>query len=281
VPGLGPSRFRRLLDAVGSALAALDAGAAAIAEATGLPESALLQAPGVVSGLEEVEQQLASLDDEGVQALIWHDETYPTRLLDTSSPPPVLWWRSSGPSTQPEAAVAIIGSREVPDVALAEAFRIGRGLAEVGVVVVSGMAAGIDATAHEAALACGGPTVGVCGCGIALALARGRGGLAGRIAEQGALCSELAPSAPLSTGTLFARNRIISGLVDAVIVVETRPEGGAVHAAKCALQEGRPVLAVDWPDSRAGGNHDLLTAGARPFEPGADPLSAFAEAIED
>ncbi len=281
VPGLGPSRFRRLIEAFGTPLSALAAGLEAIARETDLSLSALSQVEDLPGRLEAVEQELASLDDEGVQALTWRDESYPTRLLATTSPPPVLWWRSRGPSTQPDAAVAIIGSREVPEPALAEASRIGQALAEAGVVVISGMAAGVDAAAHEAALGCSGPTVGVCGCGIVTALTRGRDGLAARVAEHGALCSELAPTAPLSPKMLFARNRIIAGLADAVIVIEARAEGGAVHTANCALQEGRPVLAVSWPEPGAGGNRELLGAGAKPLEPGADPLSAFVEAIED
>jgi DNA processing protein len=231
--------------------------------------------------LEEIEHELASLDEMGVRAFIWRDEAYPARLLATSSPPPVLWWKSDQVATQPEAAAAIVGSREVREGALAEAHRVGQALAEAGVTVVSGLAAGIDAAAHEGALACGGPTVGVCGCGIVTALTRGRDGLAGRAAERGAICSELSPTAPLSPKMLFARNRIIAGLVDAVIVVEARAEGGAVHTANCARQEGRPVLVVDWPGGEsAAGNRQLLRGGATPVPPGADPLSAFTEALE-
>lgn len=281
VPGLGPSRFRRLVEAFGSPLSALNAGAAAIAREADLSPSALSQLRGLAKRLEEVEQEIASLDEEGVQALTWHDEAYPARLLATTSPPPVLWWKSHASTTQPEAAVAVVGSRETSEAGLAEAYRIGGALAEAGVTVVSGLAAGIDAAAHEAALDCRGPTVGVCGCGIMTALTRGRGGLASAVAERGSICSELAPTAPLSPKMLFARNRIIAGLADAVIVVEARAEGGAVQTANCALQEGRPVLVVDWPESPAGGNKQLLGAGTIPLPPGADPLVAFAEAIED
>jgi DNA processing protein len=281
VPGLGPSRFRKLLEAYGNPTSALKAGPEALAREVALPASALSEIRGLAGRLEQVERELASLDEEGVQALTWQDEAYPARLLATSSPPPVLWWKSLRCSTQPEAAVAIVGSREVTEQALLEAYRIGQALADAGVSVVSGMAAGVDAAAHEGALAGLGPTVGVCGCGIVTALTRGRDGLAGRMAERGAICSELAPTAPLSPKMLFARNRIIAGLADAVIVVEARPEGGAMHTANCAREEGRPVLAVDWPDpAAASGCRNLVRGGAIPLEPGADPVAAFAEAIE-
>lgn len=281
VPGLGPARFRRLVEAFGSPLGALEAGPAAIAAEAELNGSALLLIEAIGGRLEEVEQQLASLDEMGVRALTWPDGAYPSRLLATSSPPPVLWWRSDHVATQPEAAAAIVGSREVAEEALGEAYRVGQALAEAGVTVVSGLAAGIDAAAHEGALACGGPTIGVCGCGIVTALTRGREGLAGRTAERGAICSELSPTAPLSPKMLFARNRIIAGLADAVIVIEARAEGGAMHTANCARQEGRPVLVVDWPGGEsAAGNRQLLRGGALPLSPGADPLSAFTEALE-
>ncbi len=281
VPGLGPARFRRLLDAFGSPLAALDAGRAAIAKETDLSPSDLSHIRGIAKRLEQIEQELASLDGDGVQALIWRDDAYPARLLATSSPPPVLWWKSLASSTQPEASVAVVGSREASEQALAEAYRIGQAFGEAGITVVSGMAAGIDAAAHQGALDAGGPTVGVCGCGIVTALTRGHGGLASTLAEHGAICSELAPTAPLSPKMLLARDRIIAGLADAVIVVEARPHGGAVHTANRALQETRPVLVADWPEPCLGGNRHLLAGGAISFAPGDDPVSAFAEAIED
>lgn len=281
IPGLGPARFRRLMEAFGSPLSALTAGPAAIVEATGLASSAVSEVEGLLARLEAIGEELASLDEAGVQVLTWHDEAYPARLLATSSPPPVLWWKSERAPNQPEAAAAVVGSREASEEALTEAHRLGHALAGAGVSVISGLAAGIDAAAHEGALASGGPTVGVCGCGIATAMVSGRGGLASRVAELGAICSELAPSAPLSPKMLFARNRIIAGLADAVIVVEARAEGGAVHTANCARQEGRPVLVVDWPTvGCSAGNGRLLAQGAMALAPGADPLCAFTEALE-
>jgi DNA processing protein len=113
----------------------------------------------------------------------------------------------------------------------------------------------------------------VCGCGIATALSRGTG-LAGRVAEAGAICSELSPSAPLLPQSLFARDRIIAGLSDAVIVVEARADGGAVHTARFALQEDRPVFVVDWPDMPSG-NRQLLAEGARRLDSLDDLLAAI------
>jgi DNA processing protein len=209
-----------------------------------------------------VEADLLALDEQGVRPLTWPDADYPRRLGAVASAPPVLWWAGSiDPNASP--AVAVVGSREVSDESIAWARAAGTQLGGSGVAVISGLAAGIDAAAHEGALDAAGPTVGVCGCGILTALTRGRGGLAGRVAEAGALCSELSPAAPLLPASLFARDRIIAGLADAVIVVEARPDGGAVHTAKFALQMGRPVHVVDWPGRQPPGNTQLLAEGAR------------------
>ncbi len=282
VSGLGPVRFRSLVDTFGSPVAALDAGPDAIAATITIPDSAREELAGMAARLEGIEAELLSLEEQGVSALTWEDAEYPARLLATSSPPPVLWWRSERCSSQSEAAAAVVGSREISDRGREEAYAIGFALAEAGVAVVSGLATGIDAAAHEGALDSGGPTLGVCGCGILTALVRGRGGLAQRVAEGGGLCSELTPTAPLVPKTLFARDRIIAGLADAVIVVEARAEGGAVHTAKCARQAGRPVLAVAWEqDHPAPGNRQLLRGGAKALEPGADVAAALEELIRD
>ncbi len=182
---------------------------------------------------------MLALDEQGVCPLIWTDADYPQRLSAISSAPPVLWWTGSvDPNASP--TVAVVGSREVSEESVAWARAAGAQLGEAGVAVISGLAAGIDAAAHEGALDAAGPTVGVCGCGILTALSKGIGGLAGRVAEAGALCSELSPAAPLLPASLFARDRIIAGLADAVVVVEARPDGGAVHTARFALQMGPP-----------------------------------------
>lgn len=278
VPGLGPARFRRLLEVFGSPLLALDAGPEALCEQLDLPESAGEQLGKVAASLEQAQEELLSLSEQGIMVYTWQDDDYPARLLTTSSPPPVLWWRSDQ-STNPEMTVAIIGSREVSDRGLAEARSIAHSLAEKEITIVSGLAAGIDAAAHEAALACGGPTLGVLGCGLVTALTRGGDGLAGRVAEKGSLCSQFAPAAPLSPKLLFARDRTIAGLSDVIIVVEARAEGGAVHTAKCALEENRPVLAVAWPEDELGGGRQLLALGAKPLSPGEDVVRIVTDLV--
>jgi len=281
VSGMGPARFRQVLEAFGSALEALEAGPDEVRERAGIPESVIEQWGEAAGQIEVVQEGLASLDEQGVRALIWDDEDYPARLLATSSPPPVLWWTGDAALNPPARAAAVVGSREVSEGGCEAARAAGAALAGAGIVVVSGLAAGIDGAAHEGALEAGGPTVGVCGCGLSTALVGGRGGLAAQVAEGGGLCSELSPTAPMLTQTLFARDRIIAGLACAVIVVEARAEGGAVHTANCALKEGRPVLAIEWPAGHpAGGNRQLLAEGARALQPGEDIVAAFESAAE-
>jgi DNA processing protein len=277
VSGLGPVRFRRLLEEFGSALAALEAGPDEILARADLPESLASQLAEVPSHLEEMEADLLALDEQGLRPLIWPDPDYPSRLLSTSSAPPVLWWFGRIDLNR-TPGMAVIGSRQASEEGLAWARAAAAKLVEAGLVVISGLAAGIDAAAHEATLEANGLTVGVCGCGLLTALNQGQGGLAGQVAEAGALCSELSPTAPLLPQALFARDRIIAGLAQAVIVIEARPEGGAVHTAKCALQEGRKVFAVKWPqDHPSRGTADLLAQGARPLASPDDVLSVGQE----
>lgn len=279
VSGLGPARFRRVVEAFGDPLEALEAGPAAVGERVSLPEHVLPGLAEAAARLERTEAELAALEEGGVRCLTWDDTDYPGRLLTSEAAPPVLWWAgAAGPDCLATAA-AVVGSRAVSQAALSEAGAIAASLAARGIAVVSGLAEGVDAAAHRGALDSQGPTVGVCGCGLMTAL-NGRG-LGAEVAEGGAICSELAPTTPLLPRALFARDRIIAGLAAAVIVAAARPEGGAVHTAKCALAQGRPVFAVEWPrGSGPAGNRALLAAGARPLGPGEDVRPALADAMQ-
>ncbi len=263
ITGLGPARFKRLLAEFGTALEALERDPEEVCQAAGLPESCAEEVGGLPRQLERVSEELASLDEAGVYPLLWSDAEYPARLLATTSPPPVLWW--TGEADLNGQAVAVIGSREVSEAAGGLAGEMAEELVRAGVLVVSGLAAGIDAAAHLGAMAGEGETVGVCGCGLGVALSKGTEGLAGRVARSGGLCSELSPAAPLRPAHLFARDRIIAGLAQAVVVVAARGRGGAVHTAESALREGRPVFAVEWAQERWEGNGELLAAGASPL----------------
>lgn len=266
VSGFGPTRFRALLEAFVSPLAALEAGVEEMCARLDLGETMAERIAEAARRLEQTELALLSLEDAGISTLLWPDLDYPTRLLATTSPPPVLWRTGPADLNFPGGAVAIVGSREVSEEVLTLTRRWARQLAEAGVTVISGLAAGVDAAAHEGALEAGGPTFGVCGCGLLTAFASSD--LPARVSEAGGLCSELSPQAPRLPQSLFARNRIIAGLAESVLVISSRADGGAVHTARTALREGRAVFAVNWERDELGGNRQLLSEGAEMLSPG-------------
>jgi len=182
---------------------------------------------------------------------------YPSRLLRLSNAPAVLWVRGCVPEDGVRA-IAVVGARAASGAACARARGLATELASKGTVVVSGGAFGIDAAAHEGALAAdAAPTFAVFGCGVDVTYPDRHGPLFARIAATGGLLSEYAPGTPPRAGQFPARNRIIAALGDAVIVVEAAYRSGALITASLARSLGRPVLAV--PGS--GGTDRLLQLG--------------------
>jgi len=209
----------------------------------------------------------ANASTAGLRGLFWSDPDYPPMLSAIVDPPPVLWVRGDAAALLPPA-VAIVGSRAGSPYALAVAEKLAADLAERGVVVVSGLARGVDAAAHRGALSANGVTVAVLGCGADLVYPAEHRALAREIALSGAVVSELAPrTAPLP---MFfpQRNRIISGLSRAIVVVEAGEKSGSLITARCALEQGRDVLAVPGNvlNGRNRGGHALIRDGAKIVE---------------
>jgi DNA processing protein len=205
--------------------------------------------------------------------LAWFDPAYPSWLREIVDPPVVLWVKGDV-TCLGRPAVAIVGSRRATPAGLAVATRLGRELGEAGLVVVSGMARGIDAAAHAGSLEAGGPTVAVLGSGVDVTYPPEHRTLADRICANGALASEF-PSGTQPLARHFPmRNRIISGLARAVVVVEASQKSGSLITARLALEQGRDVLAV--PGSIASGRyrgcHALIKDGARLVETVEDVL---------
>ena len=260
-PGIGGATARKLVERFGSVEAAFDA-----------PDEELLQIPrltaAIVEGLravslEALEYELTSMDDEGVSVLTWDDDDYPANLRRASDSPPLLFVRG-GLSAADENAVAIVGTREAatPSAALAET--LARGLAERGLTVVSGLALGIDTAAHLGALqAEGGRTLAVLGSGLRVIHPRENASLAEDIVNHGALLSEFHPGTPPSGPNLMARDRVVSGLSQAVIVVEAGLKSGSMDTAAKARHQGRLVFAV--PGSP--GTDELISSGAIALDP--------------
>ena len=198
---------------------------------------------------------------EGFRAVTYSEEAYPSHLKLAPDPPPALF---VGGDLGGGATVALVGSRRATRSGLETAAVLGRALAARGVRVVSGLAAGVDAAAHEGAIEAGGRTVGVLGCGIDVVYPRENRELFRRVGEEGALVSEYyLGEAPLAW-RFPARNRIIAGLSDAVVVVEAPEKSGALITARHAIDAGRDVWAVPGPRGapECRGSNRLLADGA-------------------
>ncbi len=202
-----------------------------------------------------------SLAKTGVAVITLADAGYPERLKEIPAPPPALFAHGRIPEA---TAVAVVGSREASATGLETARVLGRALGERGVCVASGLALGVDAAAHAGALEAGGPTVGVLGCGVDVVYPRSNGRLFERVKKNGAIVSEYyLGEAPLAW-RFPARNRIIAGLCEAVVVVEAPQQSGALITSRHALECGREVWAVPGPLTAAEcrGSNKLLADGA-------------------
>ena len=203
---------------------------------------------------------------------------FPPLLRAVHDPPPGLFLRGAATTDLlSRPAVALVGARACSGYGASVARTLARELASAGLVVVSGLARGIDAEAHRGALEAGGTTVAVLGCGIDRDYPASHAELARRIVEQGLVVAEYAPGVEPAPWRFPARNRIIAGLCAATVVVEARERSGALITADLALEEGREVFAVpgEITSSLSAGTNDLLKLGASPLTRAADVLSCF------
>ncbi len=213
-----------------------------------------------------------------VQRLLRKDAAYPSLLAAIHDPPAHLFLRGSADAAVlSEPAIAVVGARACSSYGRSVARSLARELAGAGLVVVSGMARGVDGEAHRGALDAGGRTVAVLGCGIDRDYPAAHAELARRIAERGLIVSEYEPGVEPAPWRFPARNRIIAGLCAGTIVVEARERSGALITADFALEEGRDVLAVpgEITSSLSAGSNALLRLGAVPVTCAADVLELY------
>ena len=262
-----PRRVRRLLEYFGSAQAALAAANWAAAVGTNAPEQRPTQDD--FAWAAEQWQRLSTADG---RCLSPRDADYPPLLGQITAPPPVLF--ALGPDDLTPPTVAIVGSRKASDSGKLIAGELARGLVEQGICIVSGMAFGIDAAAHAAALTAGGRTIAVLGCGPDVPYPRSHTQLYRQIRERGAIVSEFAWGAQPERGAFPRRNRIISGLSLGVIIVEAPQKSGALITVQHALDQNREVFAVpgDVRSGRNAGCHQLIKDGAKLVENVGDVL---------
>ncbi|HVG56856.1 MAG TPA: DNA-processing protein DprA [Vicinamibacterales bacterium] len=226
------------------------------------PELLELAAPLVERAHTERERAAA----EGVFVLPWNDPLMPPQLIAISDAPPALWYRGSLECLN-HPAVAIVGSRAASAVALETARRLAADLASAGITVVSGLARGVDSAAHRGALDAG-QTIAVLGSGVDLIYPREHIELADRIADRGLVISEYPPGTPPLPFHFPMRNRLISGLSRAVVVIEAADNSGSLITASCAAEQGRDVMAVPGNvlSGRNRGGHALIRDGAKIVE---------------
>jgi DNA processing protein len=221
----------------------------------------------------EAAKQLMRAAAGGIAALPLGDARYPTHLAAIADPPPMLWVRGQ-PLTLTRPGIALVGSRAATPYALAMARRLSLDLVAAGLVVVSGLARGVDSSAHAAAVSANGHTVGVLGCGADRIYPAEHRDLACDMERAGAIVSEFPPGVPPLPHHFPLRNRIISGLSLAVVVVEAPEKSGALITASAAADQGRDVMVVPGPvaGGRNRGGHLLIRDGAKVVETADDIL---------
>jgi DNA processing protein len=270
VPGLGPITLRELIDESGSARDLLR-------RARGLGSPLAPAVERRLAGIRPASvKRVYRLADREIRLLAYGRNPYPERLEHLCDPPTLLYTRGSldlGDRCT-RGMVAIVGTRRATPYGRRMAREIAAGLAEAGWTVVSGMARGIDGEAHTAALDAGGATIGVLGSGLDFTYPAVHRPLYRRMALDGLLVSEFAPSTPPAPGLFPRRNRIIAALADAVVVVQAPGRSGALITADQALDLGRDVMAVPGPVGLEAsvGTHHLLSDGAAPATCAADVL---------
>jgi len=239
--GLGTTSFALLIAKFGSIAEAWKAPPGDL-KAAGIDEPYVRSVARVKASFD-AEEELRKLEQAGARALTWGDAEYPQRLREIPQSPPVLLVRgTAGPEFA--QAVAVVGTRSVTPYGRQAAETFCAALAELGVAIISGLARGVDAIAHRVALEHGTPTVAVLAGGVDQVYPRENAGLAERIAENGCLVSEYPLGTPARRDFFPRRNRILSGLARAVLVVEAGEGSGALHTANWAFEQGRDVFAV-------------------------------------
>lgn len=265
-PDLGGGSMIRLLNHFGEPARVLAASSKALSQVPGLRPKTVAALAGIKknNGMEKAARELDRIYENGIILLTWNDDRYPELLRAIHSPPMVLYVKGCIESLQ-TPAVGIVGSRAATDYGRGIARNFARELTRFGYTIISGLALGIDAEAHRGAIDAGGRTVGVLGCGLDIAYPRENSRLYHEIPETGALVSEYPLGTRPDSFRFPARNRIISGLSQGVVVVEASKHSGSLITAQHALEQGREVFAIPGRvDSiKSAGAHALVQQGAK------------------
>ncbi|HEY8259136.1 MAG TPA: DNA-processing protein DprA [Gemmatimonadales bacterium] len=277
VPGLGPARLHTLLSIFHTPIGAHSAPFEFLCSLPGFSRAfvSALKATPLDAGTRLVE----GTERLGGSVLVPGDDGFPLTLGLIPDPPPVIFALGNLALLE-RPAVAIVGSRDHTIYGADVCRSLAREAAWNGIVVVSGMARGLDATAHAGALEVRGGTIGVLGNGLGVVYPAANRGLYERVAEHGLLLTEFPPGERPHAGSFPRRNRLISGLARVTVVVEAAAGSGALITAGTALEQGRDVLAVPGPITSAVsvGTNRLIRDGATPYLEPADLLQHYPEA---
>jgi DNA processing protein len=262
VPGLGPRLTAALLERFGSARAVLEADADQLSE---VPHIGPRLAQSFYRAMREADvgAELERMAQHRTELLAFPAPPYPAALATIADPPLLLYLRGTIEARDAQA-VAVVGSRKCTGYGIRMAERLAAGLARAGCTVVSGLARGIDAAAHRGALQAGGRTLAVLAGGLSRIYPPEHADFAREVESSGALLSESAMRMESMPGLFPPRNRIISGLARAVVIVEAAEKSGALITADLAAEQGRPVLAVPGPveSAASAGTNALIRDGA-------------------
>lgn len=277
VPGVGTARLDTLRSACGSWIGALEAPIAFLCT---IPTISLAVATAIAQRdravVDRLEQALHRLNGFHLTPF---DQDYPALFRHIDEPPPLLFGLGRREWLD-QPSVAVVGSRHPTSYGIEVTASLAAGLAQAGLVVVSGMARGLDAVAHWAAVRNGGRTIGVLGNGLGVIYPAANAALYQRVGEEGLLLTEFPPGERPHAGSFPRRNRLISGLARVTVVVEAAERSGTLRTASAALDQGREVLAVPGPitsRTSVGTNQLLRASGAAPCLQLEDILEFFPE----
>lgn len=279
VPGIGPKLLAALIERFGTATEVMNASAA---ELTDIPHLGKALAERLRQSLtnRDVDEEITLLEKFGVTAVALGSPDYPKALAEVEGPPPLLYFKGTL-TPKDDRAIAIVGSRQCTSYGRRVAERLAKDLALAGYTVVSGLARGIDACAHRGALLAGGRTLAVLAGGLSKIYPPEHAELAEEVAQSGALVTESSMRMEPMSGMFPARNRIISGLSRATVVVEAAEHSGALITVKHASEQGREVFAVPGPvdNPASGGTLKLIRDGARMIRHAGDLLQDLEEML--
>jgi DNA processing protein len=274
VKGIGAVRMRALLAHFDSLAGAWNASPAQLQEA-GLSLK-VAEAVGKIRMSVDLERVWSLIEEQGITILTWEDQLYPPHLKEIEQPPPVIYVRGEI-TLDDHFAVAIVGTRRATPYGRQITEELASFLAGQGITVVSGLARGVDAVAHSAALKAGGRTICVLGSGVDRIYPPEHSQIAEKIMKQGAIVSDYPVGTAPESANFPPRNRIISGLSMATVVVEAGETSGALITAEFAAEQGREVFAVPGnilaPQSK--GTNKLIQQGAHPLLSPQDLLQAL------